>query len=194
MKVFGKSKKTVIPVSRTLPTLEDNYTILWVGTGEAYVYENDGYVRSESNDYAFEVIQRRHGNNWKSIKNQHRIHPDYNGKAGPREQTMYFEIEFSQADGTLKSVLKSSLGDGSGISDKEFREQTLQFQAAGISAFAPYNQYRITQHYQYEEGLLVETVELFKLKEGAEKPFAKIEERATIFRPTKLEGAPTRFV
>jgi len=62
-----------------------------------------------------------------------------------------------------------------------------------VSSFAPFNTYRITQHYKYEEGALLETVELFKLEKGNLTPFAKIEEEASIFRPAELTVAPTRF-
>ena len=88
------SSEIIIPTSKTLPSIEDNYTILWVGSGESYVYVDGKYQRSESNDYSFEVIQRRYGNSWKSVKNMHSIHPDYDGKAGEREQIMFFEIDF----------------------------------------------------------------------------------------------------
>lgn len=187
------SNPVIIPTSNQLPSTTDNYTILWVGTGESYVYHDGQYQRSESNDYSFEVVQRRYGNAWKSVKNMHRIHPDYDGKAGKREQTMFFAIDFSKKGNEIVSTLHSSLGNGHGVSDEEFREQVIQFSVDGISSFAPYNTMRITQHYQYEKGQLLETVELFKLKDGKEFPFAKIEERAEIFRPANLQGAPTRF-
>ena len=189
----GTTDKIIVPLSKTLPSIDDNYTIVWVGKGESYVFKDGKYVRSESNDYFFEVVQRRYGHTWKSIKNMHRVHPDYNGKAGPREHTMYFEIVFSKQGGRIVAKVNSSLGSGTGISDNEFREQTIRFSADGVSKFAPYNTYRITQHYKYEEGILSETVELFKLKEGKETPFAKIEEKAHIFRPVKLANAPTKF-
>lgn len=187
------SKKVVIPLSPKLPGVEDNYTLVWVGSGTSYTYTEGKYVRSEPNDYAFEVVQRRYNNAWKSIKNMHRIHPEYNGKAGPREQTMFFAIDYTQEEGKIISLVNSSLGSGSGFSDEEFREQTIQFEVEGISSFAPYNTMRITQHYKYEEGLLMETVELFKLKDGIETPFAKIEERAHIFGAKSIDGAPTKF-
>lgn len=189
----GTSSKIIIPTSKTLPSTKDNYTIIWLGTGESYVYNNGEYQRSESNDYSFEVVQRRYGNSWKSIKNMHRIHPDYNGKAGAREQTMFFGIDFSRQGNEINSVINSSLGRGKGTTDNEFREQVIQLSVDNISSFAPYNTMRITQHYKYEQGLLLETVELFKLKKGKEIPFAKIEERATICRPVKLESAPSKF-
>ena len=187
------TSKIIIPTSSVLPSVEDNYSILWVGSGESFVFIDGAYQRSESNDYSFEVVQRRYGNSWKSVKNMHRIHPNYDGKSGEREQTMFFGIDFSKKGDKIVSIINSSLGSGSGISDKEFREQVIQFSVDNISSFAPYNTMRITQHYKYEEGVLLETVELFKLKEGIETPFAKIEERAVIFRPTTLEVAPTKF-
>ncbi len=187
------SNKIIIPTSKTLPAIEDNYAIVWVGSGKSYAYIDGEYQRSESNDYSFEVIQRRYGNSWKSIKNMHRIHPDYDGKAGEREQTMFFGIDFSKKGNEIVSTINSSLGSGEGVSDKEFREQQIQFSVDDISSFAPYNTIRITQYYKYEQGLLLETVELFKLKDGKETPFAKIEERAVIFRPVTLKNAPTKF-
>lgn len=189
----GTSSQIIIPTSEKLPILEDNYSIIWQGSGESYIYLNGKYERSESNDYIFEVVQRRYGNSWKSVKNMHRIHPNYDGKAGEREQTMFFGIDFSVNQNTIVSTINSSLGIGKGESDNEFREQFMQLSLDGISSFAPYNTMRITQHYKYEEGILLETVELFKFKDGSEIPFAKIEEKATIFRPTKLAGAPTKF-
>ena len=187
------SSQVVIPTNKTLPSTKDNYSIVWVGSGESYTYQNGTYIRSESNDYSFEVIQRRYNNHWKSIKNMHRIHPDYDGKAGKREQTMFFAIDFLKENNTIVSNITSSLGLGQGTTDKEFREQTIQFSLDGISSLAPYNTMRITQHYKYEEGKLYETVELFKLKNGKEYPFVKIEERAEIFRPEQLNYAPTVF-
>lgn len=185
--------KIIIPPSKTLPTVKDNYSIIWVGSGEAYVFNAGEYIRNESNDYSFEVVQRRYANRWKSIKNMHRIHPDYDGKAGEREQTMFFGIDFSKEGEKIISKINSSLGNGTGVSDNEFREQVIQFSIDDISSFAPYNTMRITQHYKYEEGILLETVELFKLSNDKETPFAKIEERAVIFRPVTLENAPTKF-
>jgi len=189
----GTSSKVIIPTSETLPTIEDNYSIIWVGSGESYIYVDGNYQRNDSNDYSFEVIQRRYGNQWSSIKNMHRIHPNYDGKAGEREQTLFFRIDFTKRNEKIISKTNSSLGNGTGISDNEFREQLIQFSVDDISPFTPYNTMRITQHYKYEEGVLLEIVELFKLSDGKEVPFAKIEERAVIFRPTILDNAPTKF-
>ena len=123
----------------------------------------------------------------------HRIHPDYDGKAGNRDQTMFFGIDFQQNTQGISSAIQSSLGKGSGKSDKEFRKQSFVLKFDNISSFAPYNTMRITQSYQYEKGLLLETVELYKVKDGKEVPFMKMEEKAEIFRPARLEQAPTTF-
>jgi len=189
----GTATKVIIPTSKTLPTVEDNYSIIWAGSGESYIFHEGNYVRNASNDYSFEVVQRRYKNSWKSIKNMHRIHPDYDGRAGEREQTMFFGIDFSKEGEKIISQISSSLGSGTGISDNEFRAQVIQFSVDNMSSFSPFNTMRITQDYKYEEGILLETVELFKLTDGKETPFAKIEERAVIFRPITLENAPTKF-
>ena len=189
----GSSNRSSIPLSENLPSIKDNYTINWVGQGQSYFYSDGTYHRDKANDYSFEVVQRRYGNTWKSIKNMHRIHPEYDGKAGDREQTLFFEIDFSKQGNQIVSRINSSLGNGFGTSDDEFRQQIIQFSAEDISRFAPFNTYRITQNYKYEEGILIETVELFKLEGKSEMPFAKIEEMAYIFRPTKLDIAPTRM-
>ncbi len=193
MSSCGTTQHSSIPTSNQLPQITDNYSIVWVGTGESFLFKDGKYIRTESNDYAFEVVQRRYANSWKSVKNMHRLHPDYDGKAGPREQTLFFGIDFSRQKEAIVSSISSSLGAGKGESDGQFREQMMEVEVEGISSFAPYNAIRITQHYQYEEGLLLETVELFKRKDGKELPFAKIEEKAVIFRPTTLTAAPTIF-
>lgn len=187
------SQDLISPLSEQLPTINDNYTLLWVGSGESYIFMDGQYQRTPSNDYTFEVVQRRYNNNWKSTKNLHRIHPEYKGKAGPREQHMYFELDFLEKEEKIISQLQSSLGNGQGQSDREFREQTLEFKLDNISSFAPYNTMRITQDYDYENGVLNETVELFKLKNQQETPFIKIEETAYMFRPTQFKQAPTTF-
>ncbi|OJJ23593.1 hypothetical protein BKI52_04320 [marine bacterium AO1-C] len=187
------SSKVTVPVSRALPTTQDNYTIAWLGNSEAYRYIDGKYQRDASYDYTFSVIQRRYGNTWKSIKDLHRIHPDYDGKAGERDQTMFFGIDFQQSSQGITSAIQSSLGKGSGKSDKEFREQSFVLKFENISSFAPYNTMRITQHYQYEKGILLETVELYKVKNEKEVPFMKMEEKAEIFRPARLGEAPTVF-
>jgi hypothetical protein len=143
------------------------------------------------NDYVFNVTQKRYQQQWKSTKCLHRLHPEYDGKAGVRSQTMYFEINYALVGSKLAVNLFSSLGKGKGFSDREFRNQTLDFEVEGMSSFAPYDHIRIDQTYKYEEGLLEETVFLYKLKDGKEIPFMKNEEKAYFYVKSKLEQAPT---
>lgn len=186
------SNKVIIPLSKQL-LVEDTYNIIWNGTSIAYRFANEKWERAANYDYQFSVIQKRYEQQWKSIKNLHRLHPDYDGKAGERNQTMYFELNYSLKNEGLVSVLTSSLGNGKGRSDKEFRKQLLEFEVKDISSFAPYDHIRITQEYKYEEGVLEETVLLFKIKNGKEVPFMKNEERAFFYTKGKVDIAPGIF-
>lgn len=186
-------KQAIIPLNRSVE-LDDTYTIIWNGISKAYLYENGQWVRAESYDYQFDVVQKRYDNHWKSVKSLHRIHPDYDGKAGDRNQTMYFEVAYKQLiDGKVQAIINSSLGNGTGTTDAEFRKSVLAMYVPNASRFMPYNKFRITQHYNYEKGVLTETVELIKEKDGKEMPFMKNEETALIFIKSKLDKAPTTF-
>ncbi|MDX2247278.1 MAG: hypothetical protein SF052_10900 [Bacteroidia bacterium] len=186
------SEKAIIPLSEEIK-IEDTYTIIWNGTSKAYRYEEGQWERAENYDYQFSVIQKRYDSIWKSVKNLHRQHPDYDGKAGERNQTMYFELAYQLEGDHLICDLNASLGRGKGVSDQEFRKQTLDFTLADVSRFSPYDHIRITQTYKYEEGILQETVLLYK-KSGAEEiPFMKNEEQAFFYVKGKTAGAPTVF-
>lgn len=187
------SKQVTVPLSRSIE-LDDTYTIIWNGINKAYRYENGQWLRAESYDYQFDVVQKRYDNHWKSVKSLHRIHPNYDGKAGDRDQTMYFEIAYKNLiDGKVQAIINSSLGNGTGTTDTEFRKSELTMYVPNASKFMPYNKFRITQDYNYEEGVLTETVELIKEKGGKEIPFMKNEETALIFIKGKLDKAPTTF-
>jgi hypothetical protein len=186
-------KQINIPLSRSVE-LDDTYTIIWNGISKAYRYENGQWLRAESYDYQFDVVQKRYTNHWKSVKSLHRIHPDYDGKAGDRDQTMYFEVAYKRLiNGEVQAAINSSLGNGTGTTDTEFRKSVLTMYVPNASKFMPYNKFRITQHYDYEKGALTETVELIKEKDGKETPFMKNEETALIFIKSTLDKAPTTF-
>lgn len=191
--VSCSASKPVIPFTPKAE-IEDTYTIIWNGSSQAYRYTDGAWVRAESYDYIFDVVQKRYDNQWKSVKNMHRVHPEYDGKAGDRNQTMYFELAYNNLkDNKVVSVISSSLGDGVGTSDKEFREQQLIMYPKDASMFMPYNKIKITQHYNYEQGILTETVELLKEKNGQDTPFMKNEEKAYFYLKGKVSGAPTTF-
>lgn len=180
----------IVPLT-SKASIEDTYTIIWNGTSKAFRYVEGKWKRDESYDYVFNVVQKRYEKTWKSIKNLHRLHPAYDGKAGERSQTMYFELAYEVAGKTLETQLSSSLGSGSGTSDRVFREQELNIELTGLSSFAPYSHMRIRQSYDYEGGVLTELVELFRLKDGKEIPFMKNEETAYFYTKGQLDTAPT---
>lgn len=188
------AQKVVVPVSTTA-AIEDTYTIIWNGSSLAYRFVDGTWQRDASYDYVFDVVQKRYPDTWKSVKSLHRLHPEYDGKAGDRSQVMYFQLTYqpNEAANALTSRLASSLGEGNGKSDTEFRNQTLEFKVADISRFAPYDHIRITQNYNYEEGVLTETVLLYKKKNKDEIPFMKNEEKAYFYVRGKLDKAPTTF-
>lgn len=186
-------QKNTIPFSTSVD-LDDTYTIIWNGLSKAYRHDNGSWIRAESYDYQFNVVQKRFENHWKSIKTLHRIHPDYDGKAGERDQTMYFEVIYKALEEQkVQSEIRASIGNGTGTSDTEFRMSELTMYVPNPSRFLPYNKFRITQNYDYEAGKLTETVELILEKDGKETPFMKNEETALIFIKTKLDKAPTKF-
>jgi hypothetical protein len=119
------AKRVIVPLTNKAE-VEDTYTIIWNGSSTAYRFVDNNWVRAENYDYVFDVVQKRYNNKWKSVKSLHRLHPSYDGKAGRRDQTMYFELAFSSLkDEKVGSTILSSLGDGTGITDKEFRNQEL---------------------------------------------------------------------
>lgn len=189
----SSTKKVTIPLDSEI-SFDDTYTIIWNGYSKAFMYKDEKWQRAETFDYYFDVIQKRYDKNWKSVKSLHRIHPDYNGKAGQRDQTMYFEVRYnSMQSGVVNADLFSSLGNGSLTTDKEFRNSEMELKIRDANMFMPYNKIRITQHYDYENGKLMETVLLIKEKGDKEIPFMKNEEEAFFYIKGKLDKAPTTF-
>jgi hypothetical protein len=158
--------------------------LVWVGKGETWLMVDGHWQRTPAQDYDFLVKQNRFKGFWESLKVQNRNHPDYRGLAGPADQQHHFRIVYEEptTEGNVPLTLSSTYGNGKGWMDKEFSHAVLEFKADGVSSFAPYNYFRITQHYRYTEGILQESVELFKRKSnGTEVPFVKIVEMARIF-------------
>ncbi|WP_257456276.1 hypothetical protein [Archangium lipolyticum] len=164
--------------------------LVWVGHGEAERLEGGTWKRAPAFDYEFSVEQRRFGDHWESVKHLHRRHPGYDGSAGPRDQTMFFRLDFTPAANGVHATIQSTLGQGQGESDREFREARLEMHPE-ISSMAPFNLYRITQHYAYESATLTETVELVKRTGGTETPWVRNQETATLFATHRFDAAPT---
>ncbi|MGL1933364.1 MAG: hypothetical protein OCD01_00010 [Fibrobacterales bacterium] len=181
---------SVMPLTNSVNSTAP-YTIVWNGTSKAWRYVEGEWQRDVTYDYLFNVVQRRYATVWKSTKHLHRLHSDYDGVAGERDQNMYFEIKYRDSmKNSLISKIKSSLGVGSGISDKGFNEQTIEIELKNISSFAPYSHIRITQQYQYAKGRLIELVELYKREGNVEHPFMKMEEEADIYIKSTLPQSP----
>jgi hypothetical protein len=68
-------------------------TSVYVGKGEAYRFMHGTWERQSSHDYDFSVVQRFHEDGWESVKEIYRRHPDYDGRAGDRDQTLYFRVK-----------------------------------------------------------------------------------------------------
>jgi hypothetical protein len=176
----------------TTTASEAAVTLVWVGRGECERLEDGKWVRRPEYDYDFSVEQRRLGEHWESVKSMRRRHPDYRGDAGDRVQTYFFHLDFAanpeNADALVAEVT-SSLGNGTGTSDREFREAQLEFEAQGVSAMAPFDRYRITQHYDYEAGRLTELVEL----DDGDTPWVRNHETATLFATHRFAEPPSRL-
>ncbi|MDX2009564.1 MAG: hypothetical protein SFW67_05220 [Myxococcaceae bacterium] len=176
-----------VPLSRE--ATPEGTTLVWVGRGACERLEGGQWVRREAFDYEFSVEQRRLGAHWVSVKTMRRLHPEYDGSAGPRLQTFFFEQAFQPADpgGRVSGTLTSTLGEGTVSADREFRSAELRFLAAGVSSMAPFDRYRITQRYDYEGGALTEDVELLK----GDAPWVRNHEQARLFAATRFAAPPT---
>ncbi|MBL8783929.1 MAG: hypothetical protein JNJ59_03420 [Deltaproteobacteria bacterium] len=182
------------PLDAAPPTAPDA-TLVWVGRGEAERKDGGRWVRDPAFDYDFSVEQRRFADRWESVKTMRRLHPDYDGSAGPREQVLWFHLRWpaAAAAGDLHGQVASRLGAGTIVSDREFRRAEIDIRP-DISAHAPFDTYRIRQRYLYEEGRLEETVELLDHdgRDGAQEiDWVRNTERATLFSATRLPGPPT---
>lgn len=180
------------PVHGVLPTTEGpgatpDLVLVWVGRGAAERMSAGTWQRVPEFDYEFSVEQRRFADHWESVKHLVRRHPGYDGSAGPREQTMFFRLSLGAREGQAVPVtIASSLGDGAGHTDPEFRVAELTMHPS-VSRFAPFDTYRITQSYLYESGSLVELVEL---NQGA-TPWVRNKEEAGLFAKHAFAQAPT---
>lgn len=159
-------------------------TLVWVGQGECERFIDGAWVRAPEFDYDFSVEQRRHPTHWESVKSLRRRHAQYDGAAGDRLQTWFFHLALGPG---APVQVTSSLGNGSGTADAEFRSATLELQAT-VSAMAPFDRYRIVQHYNYEQGSLDEVVSLDK----GTTPWIRNHEHALLFAKTRFDGPPIR--
>jgi hypothetical protein len=173
---------------RTAPQAATETTLVWVGRGECERLEAGNWVRRPEFDYEFSVEQRRSEAHWESTKSLRRLHPNYDGSAGERTQTLFFVVNYDAATprGSVDGAVQSTLGSGAVSTDREFRKAQIELRAQ-VSSGAPFDRYRITQSYRYDSGQLEEWVELNK---GA-APWVRIHERAALYAPARFASPPT---
>lgn len=126
------------------------------------------------------------------MKQVHRYDPAYDGSAGPRDPLWHFGITYADRGGDgLDVSLETSLGDGTGSTDRSFREAVLEI-VANVPAPAPFDRYRITQHYDYEAGRLREEVLLVDTSDEGERPFVRVDEEAVLLAPSRFAQPPSQ--
>jgi hypothetical protein len=169
-----------LPLSSEAPP-DPQLTLVWVGRGEAFAVNDGAPTRRPDLDYEYTVTQRRYADHWESTKEMHWRHPDHKG---PRDQTLFFRIDLAPGPDGVAFSVESTLGDGSGKSDVDFREATVELPPKNASG------YRLTQHYRYEDARLSETVEVLS---GSGQTVTRIEEQAVLFAEHNFPAPPTRF-
>ena len=169
--------RSFLPMKESLKD-EPAWRMIIAGKGEAYVYKENAWQRTERFDYEFIVAERDIEGGWEAVKEIHRRHPDFPRWAGKRDMALYFKVA-KKSDTEFE--VQCPFGNGTGRSDAGGNNVVMEIAA---KASAPFNAIRITQRFDREGGTLSETVELFKKKkDGTEEPFIKIEEAGVIYLP-----------
>jgi hypothetical protein len=176
------STRSPVPLSAGPPPEPLSSTVL-AGHARAWLYAKGAWVEAPAYDYDFLVFERRYEGRWEVVKEIHRRDPRYDGRAGARDQTVYFEVRTTPAaDGGQDLSVQSNLGAGTGHVDAGGDGFVLVMAAAQKGMFVPFDTIRIRQS-PSREGHLEETVELSSKKHGVERPFMKMEERGLVYRP-----------
>lgn len=157
---------------------------VFAGHARAFRFAKGAWVAAPEYDYDFIVLERRSAGRWETIKEVHRRHPKYDGRAGPRDQTLWFVVRTSPSpDGGSDLAVEGTLGRGSGHEKAGGEGVVLELAYARKGWFVPFDTVRIRQERPVADGRLEETVELFSRKDGREVPFMKMEERGLVYRP-----------
>ncbi len=176
------SLHTPLPLSETPPPAPLSSTV-FVGHGHAFRFAAGNWLPVPEYDYEFSVVERRFSDHWEAVKEIHRLHPRYDGRAGRRDQTLYFMVRVSPAaDGGLDLTVEGTLGAGKGH-EKAGGGIVLEVTPAEKGWFVPFDTIRIRQSRATKNGQLEEVVELFSRRNGREVPFMKMQEEGIIYRP-----------
>ncbi len=173
---------TPLPLTDGPPPAALSSTV-FVGYAQASHFVNGNWVPVPEYDYEFLLLERRFAGRWETIKEIHHRHPRYDGRAGPRDQTLYFSVRiFPAADGGLDLAAEGTLGTGKGH-EGPGGELVIELASAERGWFVPFDTIRIRQTRGPTKGWVEEVVELFSRKEGREIPFMKMQEEAIVYRP-----------
>ncbi len=179
------STRSSLPLTDTPPPVPSSSAVL-AGHARAFRSVEGAWVAAPDYDYDFLVLERRFADHWEAIKEIHRRHPKYDGRAGPRDQTIYFLVRTSPApDGGHDLVVESSLGNGTGHEKPGGGGLALELDYEGRGWFVPFDTIRIRQERPAVEGRIQETVELLSKGKGREIPFMKMEEEGLVYRPLR---------
>lgn len=183
--LFGCSSLHLpLPLTDLLPPSALSSTVL-VGYARAFRFADGNWVPVPEYNYEFLVLERRFANHWEAIKEIHRRDPRYDGRAGPRDQTLYFLVRTSPAaDGGLDLAVEGTLGIGKGHEEPGCGGLVIELASAERGWFVPFDTIRIRQARGTTRGQVEEVVELFSRREGREIPFMRMQEEGIVYRPT----------
>ena len=172
-----------LPLTDVPPPVPTSSSV-FAGHARAFRWVNEAWVADPANDYDFLVLEKRFGDRWEAVKEIYRRHPKYDGRAGPRVQTLYFAVTMSPAtDGGYNLVATTSEGNGTGHEKAGGGGFSLEVAYARKNWFVPFDTIRIRQDQTSSPGRLAETVTLLKKDKGGEKPFMKMEEEGLVYKP-----------
>lgn len=179
------SGSSPLPVAESPPPVPTSSSV-FAGHARAYRFVNEAWIAAPENDYEFLVLEKRFGDHWEAIKEIYRRHPKYDGRSGPRVQTLWFSIRTSPAaDGGFDLAATTSEGNGTGHEKAGGGGLLLEIAYARTNWFVPFDTIRIRQDQSASPGRLRETVTLLKKDKGTEKPFMKMEEDGLIYKPVR---------
>jgi len=170
-----------LPLREGPPPAAQSATV-YAGHALAFCYLAGEWQRVPEHDYDFLLLEQRFADRWETVKEIHRRNPRYDGRAGPRDQTLHFVVlTRPAADGGLDLAVDGTLGSGKGHQAASGNVE-LELAAADRGWLVPFDTIRLRQN-RAATGQVAETVELFSRREGREVPFMKLEEKGTVFRP-----------
>ncbi len=179
------STRSPLPLTDSPPPVPSSSSV-FAGHARAFRFADGIWVAAPDYDYEFLVLERRFSDHWEAVKEIHRRHPKYDGRAGPRDQSIYFLVRKSPAaDGGYDLVVESSLGRGTGHEKTGGAGLLLELSSDQKGWFVPFDTIRILQDRPAVDGRIKETVELLSKEKGREVPFMKMEEEGLVYRPVR---------